>query len=175
MIKLSDKKNETFTESYNNYYPLIYSVIYGKVNDADSAEDICQEVFMRLYHKIDEVLDHRKWLYGAMRLVILEHFRKKKDDVDIDEIFDDKNLAYVNGFRDTRILIQEALDDMGNFDNEEDKILFHLIAVNNYSYKEAGEQLGMSERQARYRYNLTVDRLEKYFKNKGFNSIEDLL
>lgn len=172
---LSDKKNEKFTESYNNYFPLIYSIVYMKVNDSDSAEDICQEVFMRLYNKMDEVEDHRKWLYGAIRLVILEHFRKKKDHVDIDEIFDDKNLAYVNGFRDTRIMIQQALEDMGNFENEDEQILFHLIAVNSYSYKEAGEQIGMTERQARYRYNLTVERIEKYFNKKGISNIEDLL
>jgi RNA polymerase sigma factor (sigma-70 family) len=172
---LSDKKNEEFTKSYNNYFPLIYSITFGKVNDADMTEDICQEVFIRLYNKFDEVLDHRKWLYGTVRLVMLEHVRKDKDHFDIDEIFDDKNFAYVNGFRDTRIIIQEAIDDTENFNCEEDKILFHLIAVNNFSYKKAGEQIGMSERQSRYKYNLTVDRLEKYFRKKGFNSIEDLL
>ena len=172
---LIDKKNEDFTKSYSNYYPLVYSLIYNKINNPDTAEDLCQEVFIRLYNKLDEVIDHRKWLYGAIRLIVLEHFRKVKDHVDIDEIFDDKNLAFVNGFRDTRILIQDAFDDPDNFNSPEEKILFELIAVNDYSYKEAGEQLGMTERQSRYRYNLIVERLEKYFIKKGFNSIEDVL
>ena len=72
-------------------------------------------------------------------------------------------------------MIEQALEDTGNFQDEKDKILFELISIDNFTYKEAGAQTGLTERQVRYRYNLTVERLVKYFQARGIKSLEDLL
>ncbi len=175
-MKLFSSKTESFTELYNTYYPLIYSVVNSKVNNADDTEDICQEVFIRYFEKVDEVESPRKWLYGTLRNVVSDYYRKKKGKtVNVDDLFNDISFQYVNGFRDTRILIQEAFDNMNNFKDEKDKILFDLVAVYNFTYSETGEQLGLSVRQVRYRYGLIVKTLLDYFKQKGINSLEELL
>jgi RNA polymerase sigma factor (sigma-70 family) len=175
MNLLSDKLKK-FTELYSDFYSLVYNGIYAKVRNSDTAGDLSQEVFTRFYEKMDEVENPRKWLLGTLRFVLFEHFKKNSTDlVDIDEIFNDANLHYVNGFRDTRIILQEALDASENYRDDKDRIIYELIAIKNYSYDEVAKQMGLSSRQIRYRYNSVVDRIMDYLKKKGVNNLEELL
>ena len=138
------KLRDGFVDAYNRYYALVFSTAYAKLGSADDAMDIAQEVFIRLYEKFAQVENPRKWLYGTLRNVTLDHFKKKRPEFNSDD-FDDMGITYMNGFRDTRIMIQEAMELEDNFESEEEKILFELIATYNFSYREAGEQAGMSE------------------------------
>jgi RNA polymerase sigma factor (sigma-70 family) len=169
-------RNREFAEAYNDLYPVLFGAIYSRVNSMDDAEDICQELFIKLYNKLSEVENKRKWLFGAMKYELMNYYKKKRPgDMDINEHFDDVGLGYVNGFRDTRIMINDAIEDMDNFDNETDRALFDLVAVKNFTYEEAGAHLGLSKRQVRYRYGLIIDRLMDYFKKRGIQNIEELL
>ena len=79
-------KRDKFTEAHNDYYPLLFSAVYTKVGDSDDAMDICQEIFIKFFEKIDEIENYRKWLYGAMRIAVMEFYRiKRSDEVDIDD------------------------------------------------------------------------------------------
>lgn len=176
--ELTDSKTEEYTKLFNKYYPLIFSSIYSKLGNYDESEDICQEVFIRFYQKFDEVESPRKWLYGVMRNVIMDHFKKKKktkNDVDVDSMFDNISMSFVNGFRDTRIIIEEALNEIYGSEDEELIILFDLIAVHNFSYVQASKHLNLSYKKVRYRFNKMVDEISDYLKKKGIYSLEDLL
>jgi RNA polymerase sigma factor (sigma-70 family) len=174
------KKKSAFAEIYNDYYPLVFSTVNSSVCNITDTEDICQEVFFRLYEKYETIVPEkgnvRKWLYGALRIEVLAYFRKKKGGHEsIDDVFDDIGLTYVNGFRDLRIVVNEIIEDIGSFRDDIEKILFDLIAVYNYTYEEAGSHLGLSKRQVRYRYGLIVDNIFKSLSERGINSLEDLL
>jgi RNA polymerase sigma factor (sigma-70 family) len=170
-----DRKTRGFTEAYNDYYPLVFSTVYSKTGHPDDSKDIAQEVFMRLFENFTEVENIRKWLYGTLRNVIFEHFRKKKNDSDIDSILNDASMAYVNGFRESRMIIQQTLDDMNNFNDEKEKTLFDLISIHNFTYQETGAHLGMSERQVRYKYGVISNRIIQHLEKKGIKSLEELL
>lgn len=176
-MNLLSGKLKDFTSIYSDFYPVVYNSIYAKLRDDDAAGDLAQEVFTRLLQKIDEVDNPRAWLFGTMKLVLFEYYRRKSgnNDLDIDSVFDDVNMRYVNGFRDTRIIIQEALAASENFSDEYERIIFDLIALNNYTYREAAEQTSLSERQVRYRYIAASKRITEYLKKKGISRLEDLL
>jgi RNA polymerase sigma factor (sigma-70 family) len=158
------------------YFTLIYSVIYGKMRNTHAAEDITQEVFVRFYEKYETIENHRVWLYGAMKNVIMEYARKHREiDIDIETLFADISMSYVNGFRDTRFMIEEALNNKDNFGDEKGRLIFDLIALNNYSYREAGDAVALSERQTRYRYNQITNRLMEHFRRRGVKGLEELL
>jgi RNA polymerase sigma factor (sigma-70 family) len=171
-----DRDSRDFTGLYCDFYPLVYSVVYSKIGDADDAGDITQDVFIRFYEKMGEVENPRTWLLGVMRKEVVEYYRKMRGAaVNVDDLFEDMNLAFVNGFRDARLIIQEALEDMGNFFGEREKVLFDLIAVSNFTYVEAGQALGMSLRQVKYRYALIVRRLIECLNRRGIRNLEDLI
>ena len=108
---LSEKKTELFSEHYNSLYSVAFSSVYSKIGNYHDAEDICQEVFLRFYRKLDEIESPRKWIFGALRLVVFDYYKRKgKNDIDIETMFEDVSMSFVNGFRDTRMVIQQALD-----------------------------------------------------------------
>jgi RNA polymerase sigma-70 factor (ECF subfamily) len=174
--RLTGERAEAFVRVYNSYYSLIFSSIRSRVENFHDAEDICQEVFIRLYDRFDEVDNPRKWIYGCLRLVVLEHYRARYSrDVNVDELLDDIGMGYVNGFREARIMIRDTLDELRAEGEATDIPLFELVSVYHYSLAEAARHLGITYKQARYRYSLTAQRLADGLKKKGVKGIEDLL
>lgn len=171
---IAAKKND-FTDVYSTYYPVVYSAVFTKVGNEDDTNDICQEVFLRLFRKLEEVDNVRKWLFIALRYVVIEYYRKKRPEANVEDLFNDVALTFVNGFRDARIIIAEAIEDMNNFQDVREKALFDLIAVHNFTYEEAGRQLGMTKRQVDYRYNQITARILESLRRRGVKHIEDLL
>ncbi len=157
-------------------YPLVYNSVYTRINNVDDVQDICQEVFIRLYDKYEEVDNPRKWLLGTMRYVVLEFYRRKGNkDITINEVFNDMSMTFVNGFRDSRLIIEEAMENMEIFEDEKGRTLFYLIAINNHSYRETGKLLGLPVHKVRYRYEQIVNRIIDHLKKKGIKSLDDLL
>ena len=168
-------KKDRFTELHDRYYPLVFSTVKTKVESLDDVLDICQEVFIVFFEKLEEVENPRKWLYGALRLSVFEYYRKKNSEANIDEVFEDVSITFVNGFRDARIIIAEALEHEKNFSGDDDRILFDLIAVYNFSYSEAARELGLTKRIVEYRYGRIVERILDSLKRKGIKNLEELL
>jgi DNA-directed RNA polymerase specialized sigma24 family protein len=174
--KLSDPGTDRFVENYDSYYSIVFNSIYSKVNNFHDAEDICQEVFIRFYDRMEEVENPRKWLFGCLRLVVFDYYKmKQKKDIDVDELFEDIGMGYVNGFRDSRMMIKQVIDDICSESGDRDASLFELVAVYNYSFVQASRHLNLNYKQARYRYNVFAERVLGRLKEKGINNIEDML
>lgn len=168
-----------FRRLYAEFYPVVLSAIYVRTGNVEDAEDICHEVFVRFLNNLEAIEKHREWLMTAVQFEINNYYRKKANQrngvIDIDVMADDGSLLFENGFRDSRIILQEAIENESNFENERDMILFHLIAVYGYTYREAGEYLGITKWRAEGMYKKTSRRLLGYFRDKGIKGIEDLL
>jgi RNA polymerase sigma-70 factor (ECF subfamily) len=57
--------------------------ILSKVHDEEIADDILQEVFIKIHSKIDTLKDDTKiqsWIYQVTRNTIVDHFRSIKKD-----------------------------------------------------------------------------------------------
>lgn len=174
-VRAADKKKrETFSLVYAEHYPLIFSAVCAKIGNEHDAQDICQEIFMICYEKLGEIENHRKWLFGTMRNVLYRYYEKNaKNPLDLDAAFQDVSLTFVNGYRDIRILIEEALDKTKL--TELEHLLITYIAFNSYSYSRAGAVLGLSKRQVGYRYQAAAGKILDFLRTKGIQNIEDLL
>ena len=80
------KRARTYDEQalgilYDQYAPLIYSYLYRRVHDAQIAEDLTSEVFLRMLQAIQsEKLWHtsfRGWLYRIAHNLAVDHLRKQ--------------------------------------------------------------------------------------------------
>ena len=59
----------------------ICSIAYGYVGDQDEAQDLAQEIFVRLYKRLDTCRDAEKftsWLISIARNACLDHLRRRK-------------------------------------------------------------------------------------------------
>ncbi len=176
IMALQQKRVREYAAAFNEYYSLVYSSVYSKLNDPSDTEDICQEIFLRYFKQFESVHNHRSWLYGTMLNVLREYFRKKRgNSTDSEDEIDGISVSYVNGFRDTRILLQDAMEDLEISGESSDRTIFELVSVSNFTYKEAAEHLGMGEQQVRYRFERSVKRLLQYLRERGIQNLEDLL
>jgi RNA polymerase sigma factor (sigma-70 family) len=175
MNKPFNQKDADFTDAYGSYYAIVFGSLYSRTADFHAAEDLTQEVFIRFYSKMDRAVNHRAWLLTAVKHVLFEHYRRVKnspDDIAKAEAFNDVSLTFVNGFRDTRIIIDKAMESIND---ETDQTIFDLVAVQNYTYEETGKELGLTKRQVKYRYGLIVRSVLEYLNKHGIHKIEDLL
>jgi RNA polymerase sigma-70 factor, ECF subfamily len=174
--KISDEKTRRYTEVYSMYYSLIFSSIYSKVANFHEVEDICQEVFLRLFDKFDEVREPRKWLYGTLRNVVLDYYNeKRRKDLNNEELFEDISMSFVNGMKDVRIIIEEAMDELSEDEDDMARVVFDLIAVHNYSYNMVSKELGLTYKQVRTIFGKMSHKLSLYLNSKGIKTLEDLL
>lgn len=84
-----------FEKIWKEFRNKIYSFIRSRVPDNSTAEDITQDVFVRIYEKSASLQSEDKlqsWLYQIARNAIIDYYRTKKTSSEIpelDEIVDD--------------------------------------------------------------------------------------
>jgi RNA polymerase sigma-70 factor (ECF subfamily) len=66
---------------WREYHDRLLGFIASRVNDPATAEDIVQEVFLRMYTKMDTLKDSsklRSWMYQIARNAIVDHYRSRR-------------------------------------------------------------------------------------------------
>jgi RNA polymerase sigma-70 factor (ECF subfamily) len=68
-------------ELYDEYAPLIYAYLYRRVQDAQLAEDLTSEVFVRMLQAIQARqswhTSFRGWLYRVAHNLVVDHYRRQ--------------------------------------------------------------------------------------------------
>jgi RNA polymerase sigma factor (sigma-70 family) len=174
-MPIPGKIDSAYTIAYTEHYKFVLKTILRKIPDFDISQDLCQDVFLRLFIKFDNVKNVRTWLYGTIRNVLSEYFRRRKiPHIDAETISDIRIHSSDFEEKEKRDFIEETLKNPSNFGGEAGKYLFDLITVHENTYREAGLKLGMSERQVRYRYTLIINKLHRHFNNRGIRSAGEL-
>jgi RNA polymerase sigma-70 factor, ECF subfamily len=175
------KNKREFRKVFNNCYTWVFNWAFSKTGSSEDAEDICQEVFIRLYknfHKVDP-LKRWGWLKTAVRYELSSYIRKKgKTDIYCAEISSvDENRLPAARDEDIlpRIILEELIEDESNYADEEEKIIFRLMGLYRYTAKEAAREIGLTERKTRYRYLQVTRKILNKLKSKNISNIEDIL
>jgi len=66
---------------WKEYHTKLHSFIQKRVGDASTADDILQEVFIRIISRIDTLKENNKiqsWIYQIARNAIIDHYRAHK-------------------------------------------------------------------------------------------------
>lgn len=88
---------------WQDFYQELLRFITQKVKDADQAQDILQDVFIKIHLKIHTLTDQDKlaaWVYQIARNSILDYFRRLQptgeiiEDLPIDEVTDDMTATF---------------------------------------------------------------------------------
>jgi RNA polymerase sigma factor (sigma-70 family) len=178
MIK-DKKKRESFISAYEKYYPVIFHRIFKSIGIKEDVEDICHDVFIELYNKLEDVNEPIKWLMTVTRNQIALYYRKKnvksEDSIDLLNLEENKSISVTDSAKETRILLSQEIENADNYSDETDRILFELIAIFKYSYKEAALQLGLTRRQIVYRYKKIINKMIINLRSKGIINIKDIL
>ena len=72
---------ENTEQVWKEYHDNLHGFIQSRVSDASIADDILQEVFTRIYSRIDTLKEENKiqsWIYQITRNAIIDHYRSHK-------------------------------------------------------------------------------------------------
>lgn len=134
-------------ELYNRFAPKMYAVCLRYANNADDAQDLLQEGFIKVYrnlHRFRAEGSFEGWIRRVFVNSSIEHFRKKA--IQLSSVSDKEENTIENS--DISALDSMAEKDIIRLIQELSpgyRTVFNLYVVEGYSHKEIGEKLGISE------------------------------
>lgn len=133
---------------WKDLYQELDAFVYSKVKDVEISKDILQETFVKAHLNIDKLRDCSKltsWIYQITRNVINDHFRNRKNFVQIEKI----ELAEVPdpSFQKLENCINSKIDKLPNVYKE----AMVLTVFKNLKQTELADYLGISYSGAKSR------------------------
>lgn len=137
---------ENINSIWNNFRRELLYFIKAKVKDEYAAEDILQEVFIKVYKSIDQLVDQTKlksWLYRTTNNAIIDFYRQKKqstlelDEIEVEQKMEDDT---ENMNREAAECIKSMLDELP--DKYKEPLKLHEFK--GMKHKEISQKLNIS-------------------------------
>ena len=144
LVKLCIKgDNNAFADLLSRYKNLVYSIVLRMVNDREEANDLAQEVFIKLYKNLEKYSDEYKFSTWTMKITtnhVIDHRRKRvqettviDDALELPESSKTPEEAYLA--KEQREMLQEVLEQLPDMY----KIPIVLYHQQGLSYQEIAE------------------------------------
>lgn len=152
------------SELYTQYYKKVCSYLNGKVNDANLAEDIASDVFLKVFEKLDTFDDSKAsvstWIYTITRNTLTDYFRTRRVFSEIPETMSAQSDIEEEYCRDEMLnILADALTALP--ERERDLIVLHYYSGK--TLKEIAEQLDISYAYVKVLHNKALAAMKKYF------------
>lgn len=132
-------------ELYDRFSPKMYAVCLRYMGNADDAQDILQEGFIKVYKNLERFRgdgSFEGWIRRIFVNTAIEQIRKKKMDVSLtekEEIIEFKTVSAIDNISEKDLLKIVSGLSPGY------RSVFNMYVVEGFSHKEIGELLGISE------------------------------
>jgi RNA polymerase sigma factor (sigma-70 family) len=165
MIHDPDKKNSGFSFLVKKYQSKIYWVIRKMVIDHDDADDLVQEVFVKIWLKLDTFREDSAlytWLYRIATNETLNFLRKKRRRFflplqDVEKELSEKLMSSdLISAGDPEIRLQQALLKLP----DKQRLVFNLKYFEDLKYEEIAEITGSSVGTLKANYHHAVKKIE---------------
>ncbi|GLX78064.1 RNA polymerase subunit sigma-24 [Thalassotalea insulae] len=146
---------QAFHQLYLNNYRRVYALCWRMLADKDSAEDVCQEVFVQLWQKIGNFRGESKfttWLHSVATHIVLGHLRKQKNW--LQRIFSiEEHQVEIASVELTDEKASSELDAKIQQLPERARLVFVLFAVEGYRHEEIAKLLNMAVGSSKSQYH----------------------
>lgn len=150
----------------------LYRFCLHLCGNSDLASEIAQETYLRVFSKLDQVTDPSgifMWLFRIAKNIFIDETRKSSHKVakSSDREDDENNLLGslegAPGDVETLVAVQDALLKMP----EDQRTVLLLVDREEYSYAEAAEIFGVTEKAIKSRISKARDAFLKIYKKEG--------
>lgn len=158
-------------ELYNRFSPKMYAVCLRYASNADEAQDILQDGFIKVFKKLDSFRGEGSFEGWVRRIFVntaIEYFRRKKYLQPVTEkeenIIEGKYVSALDELAEKDIL--ELITQL----SPGYRTVFNMYVVEGYSHREIGDILGISEGTSKSQLSrakaLLQDLVKKHIENK---------
>lgn len=159
---------EEFKKLFDTYFDDLRRYILYRSGDDDLATDIAQETFLRIWEK-QMVIDPttvKGLLFKIAGNLFISQYRKDQVANKFFKTYKPSGFALspdeqVN-FNELKIAYEKSLNTMP----EKQRVVFLMSRVDELTYKEMAENLGLSVKAIEKRMNLALDHLKRNLKDK---------
>ena len=163
-VNTTPEFNREFKKLYDSTFQILFRVSYRVTNNAEAAEDLCQESFFRLYEKnmvFPNPEEAKYWLIRVVKNASLNYAKRK----------DRERKAYQRAFREDKrqeetgeglLVKKETSEEVKNALEKLPEGLRMVLILKEYgemNYKEIGKVLGISEGNVKVRVFRARERL----------------
>ena len=147
---------------YTDYHNKILGYILSQVNDYNLAEDLCSDVFVKVYEKIDTFNSSKAsfstWIFTITRNKLIDYYRQRKVMVEIPE-----TLAYEEDDDEPKPEDLETLSKALDSLNDREKKIIVKHYYNKEKLKDIAIELNISYAYVKILHNKALLELKKYF------------
>jgi len=156
---------------YDELSPKVYGFFFTRTGRRETAEDLSQDMFLKLVEKVDSFDETRGrfvvWFWQVARNLLVDYYREKKEvafsafeesQVEAMSITEAPDLDGRLGYRKVQHLVKSL--------SEEEKELFELRFVAEMPYREVSEIMGKSEIALRVAASRIKGRIKKELKDE---------
>lgn len=145
--RMKEGDRQAAGEIYDYFSPLIYRFVLARIANRHLAEDLMQDIFVKVVSKIDtfnqEMGSFSGWIWQITRNTLIDYYREKKeksfsDFEDVENAFSTPDNIY------KKMEISRIMTLVKDF-NEEDRELFSLYYLSDLSYKDISKITKRSE------------------------------
>lgn len=175
IILLKSGNSQALTLVYDQYSPHLYAKILSMVKDADIAQELLQDVFLKVWHnreRIDPSQSFQAWIFTIAVNIVYDYYRKLSRDTKIQQEMMQNFTAmyYANDdyiIDERRDLLNKALVKLP----PQRLLVFKMCKIEGLSYQEVAEKLNISTSTV----SNHLVKATKAIKDHIFNSPEILL
>lgn len=146
---------------WKEFHSQLFGFINKRVKDKDIANDILQDVFVKIHLKLDTLTDEEKltsWVYQITRHSMLDYFKKQKIQIDVSE-----NLADIQEEKTFNAEMGNCLKSMIEDLPGDYKEAIMQTDLGELSQKEYSEKIGISHSGAKSRVQRARQQLHRLF------------
>ena len=158
--KFKNGSDAAFSEIYQRHWQRLYVHAYNMLDDEDEAKDIVQEIFTSFWLKgrgLDLKISLRTYFHSAVKnriLNMIEHNRIRNNYLNsLTDILFSHNNTELKLEEDERI---KLIDQEILYLPTKMRVIFELRRTEEFSYKEIGEQLGISDKTVKKQINNAI-------------------
>ncbi|MFD2742544.1 MULTISPECIES: RNA polymerase sigma factor [Sphingobacterium] len=164
-------REEAFNLLLNKYQQKIYWHVRRMVIDHDDADDVVQDVFVKVWRNLEKFREDSQlytWLYriATNECITFLNKKKQKQHVSLDE--EDSSYlsstltasSYFNGDA-AQMKLQQALLKLP----EKQRLVFNMKYFEDLKYEEISEIVGTSVGALKASYHLAVKKIELFFRS----------
>lgn len=149
---------------YDKYIKKIYDFIYFKTTHKETAEDLTSQTFLKALEKIATFNSAKgtfsAWLYQIARNNVIDHYRAKKENLNIDDIWDLAGREDIERDIDSRENVAAVEKYLKNLKPEQRDIIIMRI-WQEMPYAEMAEILGKSEDACKMTFSRAIGKLRQ--------------
>lgn len=147
------------------YKNIIFRYVLSYIPNLTDAEEVTQDVFIKLYFSLDKFRFEAgllTYLYRIARNLCVDKLRKNKEDIYLDEIQD--NLL----FKDDKVEIEQdiSLFQLLSKIPDRERVVIELFYIDRQKYREISETLKIPIGTVKSRITRGIDKLKEVIKNE---------